>query len=98
MLYELITGHSPFTGNFAVAVAFQHLWEDPIPPSPLNFDVLPEWDAVVLKAMSKKPASHYQFAADMRSNLIRVISGQAVIGERKQATKSPVGPQKRDSS
>ena len=76
VLYELITGDPPFTGDSPVAVAYQHVREDPIPPSHQNPEVSAAVDAVVLKAMSKNPANRYQSAAEMRSDLIRVLSGQ----------------------
>ncbi len=76
VLYELITGDPPFTGDSPVAVAYQHVREDPTPPSHQNPEVSVAMDAVVLKAMSKNPANRYQSAAEMRSDLVRVLSGQ----------------------
>src|SRR5918997_1526577 len=76
VLYELITGDPPFTGDSPVAVAYQHVREDPTPPSHQNPDVSAAVDAIVLKAMSKNPANRYQSAAEMRTDLIRVLSGQ----------------------
>ncbi|MGH3825020.1 MAG: Stk1 family PASTA domain-containing Ser/Thr kinase [Pseudonocardiaceae bacterium] len=76
VLYELITGEPPFTGDSPVAVAYQHVREDPTPPSHQNPDVSAALDAVVLKAMSKNPANRYQSAAEMRTDLVRVLSGQ----------------------
>ena len=76
VLYELITGEPPFTGDSPVAVAYQHVREDPTPPSHQNPEVSAALDAVVLKAMSKNPANRYQSAAEMRTDLVRVLSGQ----------------------
>jgi serine/threonine-protein kinase len=76
VLYELITGEPPFTGDSPVAVAYQHVREDPNPPSTVNPAVAPELDAVVLKALAKGPANRYQSAAEMRSDLVRTLSGQ----------------------
>ncbi|MFN2535788.1 MAG: Stk1 family PASTA domain-containing Ser/Thr kinase [Pseudonocardiaceae bacterium] len=76
VLYELIAGEPPFTGDSPVAVAYQHVREDPAPPSHQNPEVSPALDAVVLKAMSKNPANRYQSAAEMRSDLVRVLKGQ----------------------
>ncbi|HET9254316.1 MAG TPA: Stk1 family PASTA domain-containing Ser/Thr kinase [Pseudonocardiaceae bacterium] len=76
VLYELITGEPPFTGDSPVAVAYQHVREDPTPPSHQNPEVSPALDAVVLKAMSKNPANRYQSAAEMRTDLVRVLNGQ----------------------
>jgi serine/threonine-protein kinase len=76
VLFELLTGEPPFTGDSPVAVAYQHVREDPKPPSSLNSRVNPALDAIVLKAMAKGPANRYQSAAEMRGDLVRVLSGQ----------------------
>jgi serine/threonine-protein kinase len=76
VLFELLTGEPPFTGDSPVAVAYQHVREDPKPPSSLNPRVPPQLDAIVLKAMSKGPANRYQSSAEMRGDLVRVLSGQ----------------------
>jgi eukaryotic-like serine/threonine-protein kinase len=81
LLFELITGHPPFTGDSPVAVAYQHVRENPPPPSTINPDVPPELDAIVLKAMAKNPANRYQSAAEMRADLIRAINGRPVAAE-----------------
>jgi serine/threonine protein kinase len=78
LLYELLTGAPPFTGDSAVAVAYQHVREDPIPPSRLNADVSPAIDAIVLKAMAKNPANRYQSAAEMREDIERALNGVPV--------------------
>jgi serine/threonine-protein kinase len=78
LLYELLTGAPPFSGDSAVAVAYQHVREDPVPPSHIETDLSPAIDAVVLKAMAKNPANRYQTAADMRADLERAIAGRPV--------------------
>jgi serine/threonine-protein kinase len=78
MLYELVTGAPPFTGDSPVAVAYQHVREDPRLPSSINPAIPPELDAILLKAMSKNPANRYQSAADMRNDLLRALAGQRV--------------------
>ncbi|MCP2168989.1 Stk1 family PASTA domain-containing Ser/Thr kinase [Goodfellowiella coeruleoviolacea] len=76
VLFELLTGEPPFTGDSPVAVAYQHVREAPRPPSALNPNVIPALDAIVLKAMAKGAANRYQSAAEMRGDLVRVLSGQ----------------------
>ena len=76
VLFELLTGEPPFTGDTPVAVAYQHVREDPRSPSEVNPQVTPALDAIVLKALSKNPANRYQSAAEMRADLVRVRSGQ----------------------
>ncbi|MFC9893225.1 Stk1 family PASTA domain-containing Ser/Thr kinase [Nocardia sp. NPDC127579] len=76
VLFEILTGEPPFTGDSPVAVAYQHVREDPRLPSRVHSGVPRELDSVILKAMSKNPANRYQTAAEMRADLIRVLGGQ----------------------
>ncbi|MCW2622812.1 MAG: pknB [Frankiales bacterium] len=78
LLYELVAGEPPFTGDSPVSVAYQHVREDPRVPSTINPDIPAELDAILLKAISKNPANRYQSAADMRSDLLRALAGQRV--------------------
>jgi len=78
LLYELLCGRPPFTGDSPVAIAYQHVRENPVPPSRVDPDVPPWADAIVLKAMAKSPADRYQTAADMRADLQRAASGMPV--------------------
>ncbi|MDP9433414.1 MAG: Stk1 family PASTA domain-containing Ser/Thr kinase [Actinomycetota bacterium] len=79
LLYELLTGAPPFTGDSPVSVAYQHVQEIPTPPSQLNGSVPAEVDAVVLKAMAKNPANRYQSAGEMRSDIERWLDGHPVL-------------------
>ncbi|GGM00143.1 Stk1 family PASTA domain-containing Ser/Thr kinase [Nakamurella endophytica] len=78
VLFELLTGAPPFTGDSPVAVAYQHVREDPKPPSEIRPGLPRDLDAIVLKALNKNPLNRYQTAAEMRSDLVRALSGQAV--------------------
>ncbi|HEY3686583.1 MAG TPA: Stk1 family PASTA domain-containing Ser/Thr kinase [Streptosporangiaceae bacterium] len=75
MFYELLTGQPPFTGDSPVAIAYQHVREDPVPPSHIDPEI-PQWaDAIVLKAMAKDPNDRYQDSAEMRADIQRAMSG-----------------------
>lgn len=76
VLYEILTGEPPFIGDSPVAVAYQHVREDPIPPSQRHEGISPDLDAVVLKALAKNPDNRYQTAAEMRTDLVRVHNGE----------------------
>ena len=78
LLYELLTGAPPFTGETAVAVAYQHVREDPTPPSTVEPDVTTDMDAIVLVAMSKNPVNRYSSAAEMRADIERALAGRPV--------------------
>src|SRR6201992_3425565 len=56
-MYELLTGRPPFTGDSPVAIAYQHVRENPVPPSRVDPEVPPWADAIVLKAMAKSPGA-----------------------------------------
>jgi eukaryotic-like serine/threonine-protein kinase len=75
LLYELLVGRPPFTGDSPVAIAYQHVKEEPVPPSRIDPEV-PAWaDAIVLKAMQKDAGDRYQSAGEMRNDLQRALSG-----------------------
>jgi serine/threonine-protein kinase len=78
VLYELLCGHPPFVGDNPVSVAYQHVREDPRPPSASNRDVTPDIDAVVLKALAKNPLNRYQSAGEMRADIMRAAAGRPV--------------------
>ena len=78
VLFELLVGAPPFTGDSPVAVAYQHVREDPKAPSEVKPGLPKELDSIVLKALNKNPLNRYQTAAEMRSDLVRALSGQAV--------------------
>ncbi|HEV7755647.1 MAG TPA: Stk1 family PASTA domain-containing Ser/Thr kinase [Mycobacteriales bacterium] len=98
LLYELLTGQPPFTGDSPVSVAYQHVREDPVPPGQVNPDVTPTIDAIVLKAMAKNPANRYQSAGDMRADLLRAVAGRPISAtpvmsdaERTELIAAPTG-------
>ncbi len=76
VLYEILTGQPPFVGDSQVAVAYQHVREDPVPPSQRHEGLSADLDAVVLKALAKNPDNRYQTAAEMRADLVRVHNGE----------------------
>ena len=84
LLYELLTGRPPFLGDSPVAIAYQHVRENPIPPSRVDPEV-PQWaDAIVLRAMAKDPRDRYQSAAEMRADIQRALQGVPVAAATTQ--------------
>jgi beta-lactam-binding protein with PASTA domain len=79
VLYELLTGSPPHTGDSPVAIAYKQVNEVPPPPSSVNPDVTPALDAVVMRALAKNPANRYQTAAEFAEDLERVRTGQEVL-------------------
>ncbi len=78
VLFELLVGAPPFTGDSPVAVAYRHVREDPKAPSEVKPGLPRELDSIVLKALNKNPMNRYQTAAEMGADLVRALSGQAV--------------------
>ena len=75
LLYELLTGQPPFSGDSPVAVAYQHVSEMPTPPSQLDPRIPPEVDAIVLHSLAKRADERYQSANEFRADLERAIDG-----------------------
>jgi beta-lactam-binding protein with PASTA domain/tRNA A-37 threonylcarbamoyl transferase component Bud32 len=78
LLYELLVGRPPFTGDSPVAIAYQHVRENPVPPSRVDPEIPPWADSIVLKAMAKDPGDRYQSAAEMRTDIQRALQGMPV--------------------
>ena len=76
VLYELLTGQAPFRAEGAVAVAYQHVSEAPVPPNTLNPAVSPALSAVVLRALAKDRFERYQSASDFRADLEIALAGK----------------------
>ena len=92
LMYELLTGRPPFTGDSPVAIAYQHVRENPVPPSRLDPDMPPWADAIVLRAMAKSPNDRYQSAAEMQADIQRAAPGVQV------AAIAPVPPSQANST
>ena len=78
VLYEMLTGQVPFTGDTPLEIAMKHLSEVPKPPSELRPDVPHDLDSVVLRALAKDPSERYQSAEEMDADLARVAEGLPV--------------------
>jgi len=85
VLFELLTGEVPFTGDSPVEIAMKHLGETPPVPSDLRPDVPEDLDLVVIRALAKEPADRYQSAAAMDADLETVARGGRVAAETAEA-------------
>lgn len=79
LLFELLTTRPPFIGDSPVSIAYQHVREDPVPPSTFDAEVPPEVDAIVLKGLAKHPDNRYQNADEMRADIERALAGHPVV-------------------
>ena len=85
VLYEMLTGLVPFTGDTPLEIAMKHLSTTPLPPSEARPDVPHELDSIVLRALAKNPEDRYQSADEMDADLARASRGQAVAPETEEA-------------
>src|SRR6059058_2149881 len=85
VLYELLTGTVPFTGESPVELAMKHLSKVPEPPSHIRPEVPRDLDFVVMRALAKAPSERYQSADEMDADLARVARGVSVSPETEEA-------------
>ncbi|MGI8752217.1 MAG: Stk1 family PASTA domain-containing Ser/Thr kinase [Acidimicrobiales bacterium] len=78
VLYEVVAGKAPFTGENPVSIAYKHVRETPVPLRELNPAIPADYAAVVAKAMAKIPEDRYQSAADLQADLERFVAGVPV--------------------
>jgi len=78
VLYELLTGVVPFSGDTPVEIAMKHLSTVPEPPSAKRADVPRDLDLVVMRALAKDPSERYQSAEEMDADLRRINRGVAI--------------------
>lgn len=69
VLYEMLTGVLPFSGETPISIALKHLQEEPRPPRELNSEIPPLVEAIVLKAMAKNPEQRFFDVGEMIADL-----------------------------
>src|SRR5512132_3028275 len=85
VLYELLTGVVPFSGDTPVEIAMKHLSSTPESPSAKRAEIPRELDLVVLRALAKDPADRYQSSEEMDADLARVARGAAISPATEEA-------------
>ncbi len=75
ILYELLTGRVPFQAESDMAVALMRLNKDPIPPRAFRGGIPREVEALVLRALARRPEDRFPSAESMRSALERAVGG-----------------------
>jgi beta-lactam-binding protein with PASTA domain/predicted Ser/Thr protein kinase len=85
VLYELLTGVVPFTGDTPVEIAMKHLSAIPDPPSAHRAEIPRELDKVVMRALAKDSHERYQTAEEFDADLARVARGAAVSPATEEA-------------
>ena len=81
VLYEMTTGNPPFSGDSAVAIAYKHVQENPMPPRRIDPSLPETLEAITLKCLAKNPANRYPSAQDLRADLRRYLDGSRIMAE-----------------
>lgn len=79
MMYEMLTGGLPFTGNTLGEIAVQHMNAKPVPPHEKNPEIPLELERITLKAMSAELSERYQSANELLSDLEAFIHTPVTI-------------------
>ncbi|WP_372699598.1 Stk1 family PASTA domain-containing Ser/Thr kinase [Arthrobacter sp. JSM 101049] len=88
LLYELLTGRPPFTGDSPVSVAYQHVSEEAAAPSALNAEIGPKVDEVIATALAKDREDRYQDAGAFATALEAAVEDRPVPQDRGDATEA----------
>lgn len=78
LLFEMLTGKVPFTGDTSISIAYQRINNDVPPPSSAIAGVPPEFDHLVLRATSRDPKRRYKDATEMAAALESVAKQLAL--------------------
>ena len=78
LMYELLTGRPPFTGDTPVSIAYQHVSSPITPASQVKPGLSTDIDRMLEVVLSKDPNNRYQDASAMLADLQRVIKGEPV--------------------
>src|SRR5918997_251512 len=81
VLYEMTTGHPPFSGDSAVAIAYKHVQENPVAPRRIDASLPETLEAITLKCLAKNPANRYPSDQDLRADLRRYLDGSRIMAE-----------------
>src|SRR5690348_16578043 len=96
LLYQMVTGQLPFTGDTALAVYLRQMHETPVPPSRLNPSITPDVDRVILRALDKDPRRRFQTPHDLaqtyqqavNASILNVVSSNATASYAESAIAS----------
>jgi serine/threonine protein kinase len=72
ILFEMLTGHRPFSGEYIQTISYSILNEDPPAVRDICQDIPPELELLVKKTLAKKPRKRYHLARDVLSDLQKI--------------------------
>ncbi len=79
VLYEVLTGVRPFQSETLPGLYHQILSATPVPPASIGPEMPPEWDAVIMKLLAKRPSERYADAGDLLEDLRRLERGMPPV-------------------
>ena len=82
VLYEMVTGRPPFSGETPLAIAYKHVQDQPPAPSTVIPDLPTGLEAIIMKLLQKRPDDRYASAEELRADLNRFLDGSATSAER----------------
>lgn len=93
ILYEMVTGRVPFSGETPLSIALKHKTDSPAPAGELNTQSPPALNRLIMKCLEKKPERRPQSAIEVLSELAEIeaeISGLKIPPEEKKSTIEPI--------
>ena len=97
MLFEMLTGRTPFVADNYTALAHSHIYEAPPLPSALNPRISPAVQSVILKALEKDPADRFQKATELAAALEMAVESQTPVKLSNRPMPHPTAPPRRPS-
>ena len=82
ILYEMLTGETPFPGSDPFVIMNDRLVKDPIPPRQIDPSVTPELQEILYRAMERNPKSRYSSAQELAGDLLHQDRVRVAVGSR----------------
>ena len=92
ILYEMVTGRTPFDADNLMGILTKHLYEQAVPPSQIRTDCPKELESVILRCIAKQADQRYQTCYELLDDLKRLEAGLAPLAPIATARTSPGMP------
>lgn len=79
IMYEMLVGEPPFTGDNAISIAYKQVHNMPVPLRSHNQEISPSFSAIVMKCLAKNPQHRYPTASALADDLRRFVDGNEVL-------------------
>jgi len=92
ILYEMVTGRTPFDADNLMGILTKHLYEAPIAPSQIRPDCPPELEAIIIKCIAKKQDERYQNCRELLEDMKRIEAGMPALASSSTYSQVPAIP------